>query len=492
MKVLPPLFLAVCLCVSLFGCGSLAPDPVTPPTNSLPTTAPTIGTQTPFTLPYFPDESFHPTIVTNKTNLTLSSLMYEPLYQLDANFQPIPCLASGHTVSQDASIWTITLKSGVTFWDGTPLTADIVASALREAMGANSQFRTRLSGISSISSLDNQIIISLSSSNIHFLSLLHVPISYGGGELPQGTGGYYYDANTQTLRQNANWHQGDVAHTVLLYPIERSDDLTSSFDSGVISFLNTDLTDSFSLSYATKHEVASYATPAFTFLGVNHNRVTSASLRTALNQSLDRVSLCKTTFAGYATPTISPVHPDSPLYDSTLDPWLDYDQATASEVLAPFAGRSLSLLVVEENTEKMQLATQIANHFAQFDIIINLNPQPWNEYQSVLSSGNFDLYLGEVLMTPDFNMSNLVHSQGALNYSRYYSANTDYLLALWLSGGLIEGSPSSLLSNLVEQVPIIPICFKDGTILSQWGSVISPTPVYQNPFYLFQQWEIRQ
>ena len=46
------------------------------------------------TLAAYPSDSFHPVLGTNRSNLTLAPLLYEPLFQLDETFQPVPVLCS--------------------------------------------------------------------------------------------------------------------------------------------------------------------------------------------------------------------------------------------------------------------------------------------------------------------------------------------------------------------------------------------------------------
>lgn len=41
---------------------------------------------------------------------------------------------------------------------------------------------------------------------------------------------------------------------------------------------------------------------------------------------------------------------------------------------------------------------------------------PWEEYTAALTARDFDLYLGEVYLTPDFDLSALIAPGGALNY----------------------------------------------------------------------------
>ncbi len=59
-------------------------------------------------------------------------LVFDTLYGTDANLDPQPQMAEGHTVSDDGKRWTITLRDGLFFHDGEPVRAtDCVASLQR-------------------------------------------------------------------------------------------------------------------------------------------------------------------------------------------------------------------------------------------------------------------------------------------------------------------------------------------------------------------------
>jgi len=61
-------------------------------------------------------------------------LVFDTLYGVDAQLQPQPQMAQGHTVEDDGKLWRITLRPGLHFHDGTPVLArDCVASIRRWA-----------------------------------------------------------------------------------------------------------------------------------------------------------------------------------------------------------------------------------------------------------------------------------------------------------------------------------------------------------------------
>lgn len=135
------LLLSAALALSLAGCGQAEPPSASrhglllcgeggaghPPLSPLPS-------------PFTPSTRSTPPGRPTRANLTLGSLLYEGLFSVDASFQAQPLLCSGYTVSEDGLTWTFTLREGITFSDGTPLTGTVAAQALRDAMAPDSHY----------------------------------------------------------------------------------------------------------------------------------------------------------------------------------------------------------------------------------------------------------------------------------------------------------------------------------------------------------------
>lgn len=61
---------------------------------------------------------------------SVQSGIFERLFQFDAKMTLTPWLATGYTSNDDATQFTLTLRDGVTFQDGTPFDADAVKANL--------------------------------------------------------------------------------------------------------------------------------------------------------------------------------------------------------------------------------------------------------------------------------------------------------------------------------------------------------------------------
>lgn len=71
----------------------------------------------------------------------ISALLHDGLYRLDARLRPIPALAEGPaTVSDDGLTWTVAIRPGVVFHDGSPLTVDDVIGTYELAASARCPF----------------------------------------------------------------------------------------------------------------------------------------------------------------------------------------------------------------------------------------------------------------------------------------------------------------------------------------------------------------
>ena len=68
-------------------------------------------------------------------------------------------------------------------------------------------------------------------------------------------------------------------------------------------------------------------------------------------------------------------------------------------------GRELVLLVNRENTAKLSAAQLIAGQLESAGMEITVNALDFEDYTAALAQGDFDLYLGEVVLTADFDLT---------------------------------------------------------------------------------------
>ena len=490
------LLLALALLPALAACapGSEGPEESDPVQTEQPSPSQS-GTAVPFALPVYPDSSLHPIQCVNRANQTLLPLLYEGLFQLDGAFEPQPLLCQSWQESEDGLSWTFTLKSGVTFSDGTPLTARHAADSLNAARQSE-RYAARLAGLTGASGDEGlTLTVTLSAPNGALPALLDMPVYLERDGACYGTGPYVLTGSAEdealVLTAREGWHLGAALpmERIPLTPIHQTEDLIHAFDTREAGLVTTDLTGTGSLGYASGYEAWDYDTTTMVYLIFNTKSgpCRDGTLRLALARGMDRTSIANVLFARRVAPSALPVSPASALYDQDAADALSYsvDEMSALLERAGTVGE-LTLIVNSENSFKTSAADFLAQQWTGAGLTVTVEKLDWEDYLDALERGKFDLCLAETALTPDFDLTALLGTGGSLNYGGWSSAETDALLAAFRAaplGGEREETAALLYQHLARQVPLAPVCFKYNSVLIQWGVVEGLTPTQANAFY---------
>ena len=512
------LLLAVCLGLTLAGCQEEAPLPS--PTET-PAPAPTRTPETVrFSLGYDPAATLNPIAGDSQVNRELAGLVYQGLYELDNSFAPQPVLAVSGAPSEDGYSWIFTLNTGALFSDGTPVTAQHAASSLNAAR-VSASYAPRLADIIGVTAVDDAtLVVYLSAPNGNLPALLDIPIVLeresawpeDGGPLPVaplGTGYYQYEAVGDRLYLQTNpYHAGAAAlpySTIPLTAVSGADERIASFDSGEVTAVTTEFSSAYALGYSSSYETCDYPTTAMLFVGFRaaEGPCQSDLVRQAFSRAIDREGMVQTLLSGHADPANLPVSPLCGDYDGESAALLDYDQSAAAELLAQ-AGYERSeedgllyrrrvplevtLLVNSDNESRQAVADAVAAVLRSLGVSVTVNSLSWSNYTAALASGQFDLYIGEVRLTGDFDPSPLL--TGSLNYGVGENWELVQALGTWKAAQGEERiqAAKALWAQFAQDVPLAPICFKRGSLLVRWGMVSGLQPTRANPFYRMEEW----
>lgn len=510
-KRLTALVLMFSLLFLLSACDSTVNAPVPSEEEPLSTETPTISHRAEFALACNDARSLDPLATTDSSNLALAGLIYEGLFELDSSFEPQPLLCEEFSCNETATVWTFTLRSNVVFSDGTPLTPKHVADSLRTARSSE-LYAQRLSSVIGVSTGEGTITVTLASPNGALPALLDIPITLPVEDAPAplGTGPYRCDSTgvNWILRQNTLWWQEKELplREIPLRSVTTAEDRIAAFDTALITAVTADPTSTNALGYSGSYEMWTAATSSMLYLGFRHTSgfCADAVLRQAISRAIDRDFLSSTLFAGQAEPSVLPVSPASPLYDANLADELTTSLSVAQQLLEDGGykledgGRltrrsklvELKLLVNSENPFRLSAANYLVEALDKLGITVTVTALPWEEFLTALSAGQFDLYLGQVKMTADFDPTVLL--TGALNYGSFWSEETNALLAAYraATGDARTGAASALYANLISALPFAPLCFLRTSVYTQWGSVSGVQPTQQNPFHRFDLWVI--
>ena len=503
--------LGAALCLALTGCnGSQTPVESVQPTPTASVTPTSTPTGLEFALACYPDAGFHPITGGNRTNLALAGLIYEGLFVLDQKFEPQEQLCSGYTMSENGLTWTFTLRSGVTFSDGSPLTAAEVKASLDLAR-TSTLYSARFTDITTITAGDGTVTITLSRANGALPALLDIPIVKETGGTPLGTGPYVLTGTGEEMALTANqsWWQGEELSldTIPLRTMQEADDLIHAFDTKEVTLVSTDLTATNALGFSGSFDTVDYPTTTMVYVGFNTTSgpCRDAGVRKALLRAFDRDSVATALYSRHAQAAALPVSPSSSLYPEELAGELSYSSQAVADALTEAgwtrtdsgwtSGRQtlqLELVVSSENADRAAAAQHLVNGLNDMGINATLTKLEWDSYVSALQKKDFDLYLGEVRLTADFDLTALITSGGSLNYGGYSDAQAAQLLQAYraATGQGRDLSAQRLYERLAEEPPFAVLCFKNWSVLTQWSALSNLTPTQQNLFYQFAQWEI--
>jgi peptide/nickel transport system substrate-binding protein len=425
---------------------------------------------------------------------------------------------------------TIKLRKDVTFSDGSKMDAGDVTYSLGLAQDKDSIYYSRLSQVTSVTyGGSDTVYLTIQGANTNVGAILDIPIvkeGTGGDLFPVGTGAYTVKRDKKGLPKrliaNSSWWQlgreyeeevldqnatADSSETtkivtrtikqpldtIEIYVAEDNDELIFGFSSGGISMVSTDLTGVDSLQFTGQYTVTDYATTNMLYLGCNTDKgaCTDQELRAAIYRSLDRDLLATRLMAGHAAAASMPMSPSSPLYDEELARELEYSLDTAKELYKGVSNSStLQLIVNSDSTFKVAMAQEIKKELEAAGWSVEVESLEWKDFRSALKKGNYDLYLGEVKLNGNFDMSRFVNTSGSLNYSGYDNNNLRKASRAFntADSGERAEKATAFYTMLAEQAPIIPICFKEYSVLSRDGYLLRQTPTQSNLFYHFWDW----
>lgn len=497
------LALSLAAVVTLSGCSTPAVAPT--PTATPVVTGAIQEKKTGFALPCYPAAGFHPITGTNRLNLTLAPLLYRGLFRLDENFQPVEELCREYAVSEDGLVWTFRVTNAA-FSDGSPLTVKEVVSSLNAARKSD-RYRERLANLVAVVEEDETVVVTLSKPCGALPALLDVPIvkETDDPNYPLGTGVYYLQGSGEKLTLQARSGAATPFAAVPLRAVTASDDLIYAFDAGEIALVDTDLASTNALGYSGRFETTDYATTALVYVGCNTRTgpCKDALVRQAVARSADREEMVKRLLAGHGIAAELPIHPVTTEYDAKAAAELRYNKETAAELLdqAGWAlkdgirakGReqlTLKFIVNQDNTAKAKIAEKLSEELKLLGVVVTLERLPWEDFTTALKRGDFDLYLGEVVLTADFDPESLL--AGGLNYGGFADEETTRLLAAYQAamGEERKTAAAELWGALARTVPIIPLCFKNGSLLTQWGQVSGAKPTQRDVFAGLENWRV--
>jgi peptide/nickel transport system substrate-binding protein len=244
-----------------------------------------------------------------------SALIVSRLFTIGLDGQIEGDLAEGYELSPDHGSYTITLREGVEWHDGTPFTSADVEFTLREVLdpdGAAVDRRLNLGPVSSVSAPDpGTVVITLESPNLALTTPLAdlgiLPRHLFDGrdfndpsvfqENPVGTGPYVWDGGSDRemrFRVHTGYHRGAPAvEELVLRPIPNDDERAEAVARGEIHVAQVTPNHVSRLSRIDGVTVHRFRTGVWRSLMLNlrHPPLSDTRVRRAISLALDREAM---------------------------------------------------------------------------------------------------------------------------------------------------------------------------------------------------------
>jgi peptide/nickel transport system substrate-binding protein len=416
-------------------------------------------------------DALDPTIARTFSGRMVFLAMCEKLYDLDSHLNIVPQLASAlPQVSKDKLTYTIKLRKGVQFNDGTPFNA----AAVKQTLERYQTFKgsVRASEISPISSIDapdaTTVVLHLSApyspltaqlADRSGMVLSPKALASGGNfaQNPVCVGPFMYKdrvaadhitvVKSPYYYDKAKVHLASIVFKIMTDPSSR----TQALRAGDIQVEDrVQSTDVPTLQKDKSVTVAKAVTIGYQgitvnlgnkngllkpYSTVNTDIAKSQYLRTAFDMALDRTTINKVVFNGLNQPDCYPIAPVSPWYKPTTQGLacnLHANDAVAKQLVkaSGIANPSVNLMLGGTDPVNARLGQVIQSMEAAVGIKVTVQPTEFTTSLNRADAGTFDTYAigwsGRV--DPDGNIYGFVATKGTLNDSGYSDPKLDYIL----------------------------------------------------------------
>lgn len=344
----------------------------------------------------------------------ISYATYDMLFRMDGNdmSKPVPSLATDYTIDGTNTVYTFTLRDGVKFVSGNPLTSADVVWSIRRVMSLQSNTKDHVAGISDVTAPDDTtVIVTLKEPDASFLTKLasnafsvvdsklmqeqgatdsqDMTTDQGKAYLDQhsaGSGAYYVDSWTQNvqlvLKRNPNyWGNTSNVDTIIIKEIPDANTQISMLEKGEIDAALTLNNDNIGqLANQEGIVIKKGQTAITTFLMMNRdasigNEISNPDVQRAVRYAIDYKGLLALCGDGASLPLN--IVPEG-FVGSKTKPEDYQDLAKAKELMKQAGyedGFSINMTVANYDSEGMQwttIAQKIQNDLKEINIDVNI------------------------------------------------------------------------------------------------------------------------
>lgn len=442
-------------------------------------------------LPYNKADGFNPYFMKSYENMFIASLLFEPLFEPDSTYEPIPVIAESITVTGNAA--TVKIKGDAECRGSSPINAYDVVYSFNLAK-ASYLYSGYLTGIASAAARSaTSVEFTLEYSDTFAAGKLTFPIvKEGTADLPEtvptGSGAYYFFENTLI-------NIADSAKRIELCETDTRESAENSFKIGLSDVFFSDLSDCNYAGAAGKTE--DILLNNMVYLGLNSsNGALNKYIRSAIAAAIDSEDIVLSSYQGHAQAVKLPLNPEYASAKKLNAVSTSGDKALADKIIdqcgyTRYSGRAktngaytlaLGLIVNENNRYRLAEAYSIADRLAEAGFLITVQPLSFEDYSQRIAAGNYDMYLGEVKLDGSMDIARFFTDGNAQStgIDKTERAATEYFR--YRAG---EISAEEYYAVFAEYYPFVPICFRKGYVVSSADISVDSTRIPFNLYYNF-------
>ncbi|MFI1194473.1 ABC transporter substrate-binding protein [Micromonospora sp. NPDC020750] len=377
--------------------------------------------------------------------------VYDTLVEPGADLRMGPSLATGWTTSDDQLTWTFTLREGVKFSDGSPLTSEDVAYSYNRIISEKLNQAYKFETVKSVAApAPTTVVVTLTKptpnllanlggfkgvaivekSNVESGAVKTKPVGSG----PFAVAGYTSGDSVKLVRNDAYWGGRPKLDGVTFTFVKDPTVALQNLRGGEVQWTDNLPPQQVAALKEEGGGVAVESRPStdYWYLALNQGRkpYDDVNVRRAVAFALDREAITKAAKFGLAKPNQTAIPEGSSWYHEYAP--YRHDPAQARQLLgqAGVRGLTMDLMVTNEYPETVAAAQVIAAQLKDVGITVKIRTLDFAQWLDEQGRSNFDAFmlgwLGNI--DPD-EFYYAQHRTGAtFNFHRYSNPAVDKLL----------------------------------------------------------------
>ena len=337
-----------------------------------------------------------PTNVNDTLSQTSLRLIYQGLFGFDAEMNLIPLLAEGYESNADATEFTITLREGVSFHDGTTFDAEAVKVNIDRLRNPDNNLsrRSLVSMVSEVEVVDDRTVKlildapfgAMIASLAHPGAMMISPAAleeFGSdiGRNPVGTGAFTFtnwSADTLEVARNDDYWKGPAkVENIIIRSVPESGARMAMLQTGEAQFvpnfppeLMQVVQNNPDLQVETSPSIVEW------YVALNNTKEPFGNqlVRQDLNHAVDKDAFCQVVFSGLCTPADSIIPKGLAFHVPVGEYEYDLDRARELMAEAGYADGFSTEVWANSNTESLRAVQFLQQQLAQIGVEVNVVP----------------------------------------------------------------------------------------------------------------------